>query len=133
MRPPVPIVFTSRTDPASFLAAAPEGEGFHYPGQRLWAAREGRLRLLTPAGQVIELTWQKPLPDGDTLIDVMSPSVTLDGRCICFLGVGKKMGMVDFACIRWDWMDAVCNLLLEGRPIPAAKRYRLYDGTPLVK
>ncbi|NBO93564.1 MAG: hypothetical protein EBV06_14820 [Planctomycetia bacterium] len=92
MRPPVPIVFTSRTDPASFLAAAPEGEGFHYPGQRLWAAREGRLRLLTPAGQVIELTWQKPLPDGDTLIDVMSPSVTLDGRRILFSGRRQKDG-----------------------------------------
>lgn len=44
-RPPVPIVFTSRTEPASFRAAAPHGEGFVYPGQRLWQAREGRLRL----------------------------------------------------------------------------------------
>ena len=44
-RPPVPIVFTSRSEPASLIAAAPEGEGFTAPGQRLWAAREGRLRL----------------------------------------------------------------------------------------
>src|SRR5436190_5837911 len=71
-RPPVPVVFTSRTEPASLAAAAPPGEGFTEPGQRLWAAREGRLRLLTPRGTVHELTWNKPLPDGGTLIDVMS-------------------------------------------------------------
>jgi hypothetical protein len=85
-RPPVPVVFTSRTEPASFRAAAPQGEGFVYPGQRLWQAREGRLRLLTPAGTVHELTWGKPLPDGGTLIDVMSPSVSADGRTIVFAG-----------------------------------------------
>jgi hypothetical protein len=85
-RPPVPVVFTSRTEPASLVAAAPEGEGFTAPGQRLWAAREGRLRLLTPAGTVHELTWGKPLPDGGTLIDVQSPSVSLDGRRVLFAG-----------------------------------------------
>jgi WD40-like Beta Propeller Repeat len=85
-RPPVPVVFTSRTEPASLAAAAPEGEGFTYPGQRLWTAREGRLRLLTPAGTVRELTWGKTLPDGSTLIDVMSPSVSPDGKRILFAG-----------------------------------------------
>jgi hypothetical protein len=85
-RPPVPVVFTSRTEPASFEAAAPDGEEFRYPGKRLWAAREGRLRLLTPRGTVHELTWGKPLPDGDTLIDVMSPSVSIDGKSVLFAG-----------------------------------------------
>src|SRR5437588_3119670 len=45
-RPPVPIVFTSRSEPASFVAAAPGGEVYTEPGQPLWQAREGRLRLL---------------------------------------------------------------------------------------
>src|SRR5205823_3562300 len=85
-RPPVPVVFTSRTEPASFAAAAPDGEEFRYPGKRLWAAREGRLRVLTPRGTVHELTWGKPLPDGGTLIDVMSPSVSLDGKRVLFAG-----------------------------------------------
>jgi hypothetical protein len=84
--PPVPVVFTSRSEPTSLVAAAPSGEGFTEPGQRLWAAREGRLRLLTPAGTVRELTWGKPLPDGGTLIDVMSPSVSLDGKRVLFAG-----------------------------------------------
>lgn len=85
-RPPVPIVFTSRSEPASMSFAAPEGEGFTSPGQRLWAAREGRLRLLTPRGTVHELTWGKQLPDGSTLIDVMSPSISLDGERVLFAG-----------------------------------------------
>ena len=85
-RPPVPIVFTSRSEPLSFVAAAPEGECFTYPGKQLWAAREGRLRLLTPRGTVHELTWGKKLPDGLTLIDVMSPSISLDGKRIYFAG-----------------------------------------------
>src|ERR1041384_5319949 len=55
--PPVPVVFTSRTEPASLIAAADEGEGFAYPGLGLWQAREGRLRLLKPNGSVRELTW----------------------------------------------------------------------------
>jgi hypothetical protein len=89
-RPPVPVVFTSRSEPASLAPAAPEGEGFTAPGQRLWQAREGRLRLLTPRGTVHELTWGKLLPDGSTLIDVMSPSVSLDGERILF--AGRKAG-----------------------------------------
>ncbi len=84
--PPVPIVFTSRSEPASFRAAAPAGEGFNYPGQPLWQAREGRLRLLTPRGAVHELTWGKALPDGGTLIDVMSPSLSMDATKILFAG-----------------------------------------------
>src|SRR4029077_3829485 len=62
------------------------GAGFTYPGQALWQAREGRLRLLTPRGTVHELTWGKPLPDGGTLMDVMSPSVSLDGKKVIFAG-----------------------------------------------
>jgi hypothetical protein len=85
-RPPVPVVFTSRSEPASFEAAAPDGEEFRYPGKRLWAAREGRLRALTPRGTIHELTWGKPLPDGGTLIDVMSPSVSADGKSVLFAG-----------------------------------------------
>lgn len=85
-RPPVPVVFTSRTEPASFQAAAPAGPVYTFPGQLLWHARQGRLRLLTPQGTVHELTWNRPLPDGSTLIDVMSPSVSLDGRKIVFAG-----------------------------------------------
>lgn len=84
--PPVPVVFTSRTDPQSFEAAAPEAEGFTYPGTIPWAAAEGRLRLLARNGRVFELTWGRSLPDGSTLVDVMSPSVTLDGKRILFAG-----------------------------------------------
>jgi hypothetical protein len=84
--PPVPVVFTSRTEPASFVAEAPEAEGFTYPGTIPWAAREGRLRLLNTNGKVYELTWGRTLPDGGTLIDVMSPSVSLDGKRILFAG-----------------------------------------------
>ena len=85
-RPPVAVVFTSRTEPASLIAAPPEGEEFVYPGQPLWQAREGRLRLLKSGGTVHELTWGKLLPDGGTLVDVMSPSVTADGKRIVFAG-----------------------------------------------
>src|SRR5262245_39516672 len=83
-KPPVPIVFTSRSEPVSFEAPAPEGAGHQYPGQTLWAAKEGRLRLLTPEGTVHELTWGRKLADGSTLIDVMSPSISLDGKKIIF-------------------------------------------------
>jgi hypothetical protein len=86
VKPTVPIVFTSRLDTSSFQAAAPEGEGFVYPGTIPWAAREGRLRLLDVTGQVYELTWDKPLPDGETLVDVMSPSISLDGTRVLFAG-----------------------------------------------
>jgi hypothetical protein len=85
-RPPVPVVFTSRTEPASFEAAAPEAEGSTYPGTTPWVAREGRLRRLDPDGKVYELTWGRALPDGGTLIDVMSPSVCLDGTQVLFAG-----------------------------------------------
>ncbi|MDY3554472.1 hypothetical protein R5W24_003596 [Gemmata sp. JC717] len=85
-RPPVPVVFTSRSGTASFEAAAPEGDGLAYPGTVPWAAREGRLRLLRPDGTVCELTWGRPLPDGGTLIDVMGPSVSLDGTRVLFAG-----------------------------------------------
>lgn len=84
--PTVPIVFTSRTEPMSFQAPAPEAEGFNYPGTIPWAATEGRLRLLDTEGKVYELTWGRELPDGSTLIDVMSPSVSLDGKRILFAG-----------------------------------------------
>ncbi|HEX4606746.1 MAG TPA: hypothetical protein VH092_00940, partial [Urbifossiella sp.] len=84
--PRVPVVFTSRTEPASFQAAAPEGEGFTYPGTIPWAAAEGRLRLLDADGKVYELTWGRELPDGGTLVDVMSPSVSLDGTRVLFAG-----------------------------------------------
>ncbi|GAA4432358.1 hypothetical protein GCM10023155_27110 [Bremerella cremea] len=85
-RVPFPIVFTSRSSDASLRAAADEGEQFSYPGQSLWQASEGRLRMLLPGGQVSELTWGKKLPDGSTLIDVMSPSISPDGRKIIFAG-----------------------------------------------
>ncbi len=85
-KPPVPVVFTSRTESGSFEAAAPEAEGFKYPGTIPWPAREGRLRLLDTAGKVYELTWGQLLPDGSTLIDVMSPSVSLDGKRVLFAG-----------------------------------------------
>jgi len=85
-KPPVPVVFTSRSQPASFLAAAPAADGFTFPGTIPWAAAEGRLRLLNPDGKVYELTWGRHLPDGSTLIDVMSPSVSLDGQRILFAG-----------------------------------------------
>jgi hypothetical protein len=85
-RPPVDIVFTSRSSYASLAAAAPEGEGYVLPGQPLWQATEGRLRLLTTRGTVHELTWNKSLPDGTRLIDVMSPSASPDGQKIVFAG-----------------------------------------------
>jgi len=85
-KPPVPVVFTSRAGLQSFDAAAPEADGFTYPGTVPWAAPEGRLRLLSPAGRVYELTWNRPLPDGTTLVDVMSPSVSLDGKRVLFAG-----------------------------------------------
>ena len=82
----VPMVFTSRSEPASFEAAAPEAEGFHYPGTIPFAAREGRLRLLKTDGSVYELTWQREAPGGGTLVDVCGPSITTDGQKILFAG-----------------------------------------------
>ena len=42
--------------------------------------------MLTPRGTVHELTWGRPLPDGGTLVDVMSPSVSIDGTTVYFAG-----------------------------------------------
>ncbi|WP_157368596.1 TolB family protein [Zavarzinella formosa] len=85
-RPAVPIVFTSRTEPASFQTMAMNAEGFAYPGAISWTAREGRLRLLDTNGRLFELTWGRTLHDGGTLIDVMSPSVSIDGNRVLFAG-----------------------------------------------
>jgi hypothetical protein len=84
--PPRPVVFTSRSSPASLRPQADEAEGFSWPGTIPWAANEGRLRLLTPSGRVYELTHGRELPDGGTLIDVMSPSVSLEGKRVLFAG-----------------------------------------------
>lgn len=86
-RPSVPVVFTSRTATTSFRAATSDtAPAFLGTGQPQWQATEGRLRVLTPSGNVRELTWGIQLPDGGALIDVMSPSVTADGRTIVFAG-----------------------------------------------
>ena len=80
------IVFTSRTEAASLRPEAPESDPYREPVQVPWAAREGRLRLLDDDGRLFELTWGRRLPDGSTLVDVMSPSVSLDGERILFAG-----------------------------------------------
>ena len=85
-RPSTAIVFTSRTEAASLRPEAPESEPYREPVPVPWAAREGRLRLLDDGGRLFELTWGRRLPDGSTLVDVMSPSVSLDGRRILFAG-----------------------------------------------
>jgi hypothetical protein len=84
--PEYPIVFTSRSNTASLRAASMPGEGFTSPGLGQWQASEGRLRILSHRGYAKELTWQKQLPDGSTLIDVMSPSISPDGKRILFAG-----------------------------------------------
>ncbi len=84
--PAYPIVFTSRSEPTSLIAPADRGDGFTYPGTIPWKASEGRLRMLTTQGGVVELTWNRPLADGTTLIDVMSPTISLDGKRILFAG-----------------------------------------------
>jgi hypothetical protein len=84
--PATAIVFTSRTETASLRPEAPESEPYREPVQVPWAAREGRLRLLDGDGRLHELSWGRRLPDGSTLIDVMSPSVSLDGGRILFAG-----------------------------------------------
>jgi hypothetical protein len=85
-KPTTAIVFTSRSEAASLQASAPESTPYHEPVRVPWAAREGRLRLLAEDGRLFELTWGTRLPDGSTLIDVMSPSVSLDGDRILFAG-----------------------------------------------
>ncbi|MBI1248510.1 hypothetical protein GC197_11810 [bacterium] len=94
--PPCPIVFTSRSSAPSLRAAADEGETFTYPGQPLWQAKQGRLRMLLPNGKVSELTWGKSLPDGSTLIDAMSPSVSPDGHRIVFAGRSSSIAAGHF-------------------------------------
>lgn len=86
MKPSFPIVFTSRSEATSFSAAADSGDGFSFPGTIPWKAAEGRLRMLTPQGGVVELTWDRPLADGTTLIDVLSPTLSVDGKRILFAG-----------------------------------------------
>ncbi len=93
-KPTTAIVFTSRTEAASLRPEAPESDPYREPVQVPWATREGRLRLLDEGGRVFELTWGRRLPDGSTLVDVMSPSVSLDGERILFAG---RKGAVD----RW--------------------------------
>jgi WD40-like Beta Propeller Repeat len=85
-RPDYPVVFTSRSNAMSMRAASVIGEGYTAPGQPQWQASEGRLRTLTPRGNVIELTWGKLLDDGSTIIDVMTPSVSPDGQMVVFAG-----------------------------------------------
>ena len=84
--PAVSIVFTSRTDASALRPEAPESEPFREPVKAPWAASEGRLRRLDPDGQLVELTWGRRTADGSTLVDVMSPSVTLDGERVLFAG-----------------------------------------------
>lgn len=86
LEPAAAFVFTSRSEPTSFEAPAPESEPYREPVAVPWASREGRLRLLSEDGRLYELTWGRRLPDGSTLIDVMSPSVSLDGRRVLFAG-----------------------------------------------
>ena len=84
--PATAIVFTSRAEATSLEAPAPESESYREPVVIPWAAREGRLRLLRDDGRLFELTWGRRLPDGSTLVDVMSPSVSIDGKRILFAG-----------------------------------------------
>jgi len=87
---PVPVVFTSRAKPVSFLAAMPVPSE-NYPGTRVPRAIPGKLRVLEPGGNVRELTWGKSLPGGGTIFDVMSPSVSQDGQKIVFAGITKRV------------------------------------------
>ena len=84
--PTTSIAFTSRSEPFSLEAPAPESNPYREPVLIPWAAREGRLRLLRDDGRLFELTWGRRLADGSTLVDVMSPSVSLDGKRILFAG-----------------------------------------------
>jgi hypothetical protein len=84
--PKFAIVFTSRSDTSSLRAEAPESEAYKEPVPVPWAASEGRLRLLDESGRLFELTWGRKLDDGSTIIDVMSPTVSIDGKRILFAG-----------------------------------------------
>ncbi len=85
-KPGYPIVFTSRSEATNLQPEAPETEPYREPVVIPWAATEGRLRLLDGDGRLFELTWGRRLEDGSTLIDVMSPSVSLDGERVLFAG-----------------------------------------------
>ncbi len=82
---PFPVVFTSRSNLTAFDAMPPEAPGLIFPGEGMFQST-GRLRMLTPTGKVLELTWNRKLPDGDTLIDVLSPSISPDGTRVLFAG-----------------------------------------------
>lgn len=86
----VPIVFTSRTNAESLTPFAPEMEGYREPVATPWEATEGRLRLLDTNGKLYELTHGRILGDGSTIVDVMSPSVSLDGERILFAARTSK-------------------------------------------
>jgi len=90
LKPSNTIVFTSRTEAASLRPSAPESDPYREPMQIPWAAGNGRLRLLDDDGRLFELTWGRRLPGGSTLIDVMSPSVSLDGERILFAGRARE-------------------------------------------
>lgn len=84
--PPVPFVFTSRSNPDALVAPAMESDGLNWPGSCSWQSSDGRLRLLDTNGHVYELTWGRVLGDGSTIVDVLSPTVSLDGKRILFSG-----------------------------------------------
>jgi len=81
-----PIIFTSRAGSASFIPVPPPPDE-RYPGGLFPRSPPGKLRLRTSAGALIELTWKKRLPDGSTLVDVMSPSVSPDAGKVIFAGI----------------------------------------------
>jgi hypothetical protein len=127
------LVFTSRTEATSLQPAAPESAPYREPVQVPWAAREGRLRLLDNDGRLFELTWGRRLPDGSTLIDVMSPSISLDGERILFAGRKSENSRWRIYEIRIDGSDL--KQLTGGRFDPGCiavppLRFRA-DGTRL--
>ena len=87
----VPVVFTSRTSASSMTPESPEAEPYREPVATPWAASEGRLRLIDTDGKLYELTHGRALPDGSAIMDVMSPSVSLDGTRVLFAGRTEKL------------------------------------------
>lgn len=85
----VPIVFTSRSGCASLAAALPR-PAKSYPGTMVERAIPGRLMLASVDGKIVDLTGGKALADGQTLVDVMSPSVSPDARSIVFAGIKSR-------------------------------------------
>lgn len=131
-KPPVDVVFTSRSEPASFRAASAVGEGFAEPGVPQWQAREGRLRVLTTSGAARELTWGRALPDGGTLIDVMSPSVSPDGESVVFAGRrdGGRFRLYRTRVSGGDLEQLTGTADDPGCPAPPPLRYRA-DGSTI--